>query len=70
VIISIDDVVKKLGVDRVAAEGLLKFLRGTDPPVAVFKGQRPSAKGKGAHVYDVQEDASQTVHVLLDKLMR
>jgi hypothetical protein len=68
--ISVDDVSEILQVARPTAAALVKFMTDLDPPMLIFRGERasPSGKGKGAHVYDVAENAARRMKAIIEKL--
>jgi len=55
------EIADALGVPKEAAAGLVKFLQALD--LAKFRGERPSpsGKGKGAHVYEIEDGAGDKV---------
>jgi hypothetical protein len=65
---TIREIADALGVKEEAARGLVKFLLALAPPLARFRGQRPSGAGKGPGVYEISAGAPRAVAALLGRL--
>lgn len=65
---TVQEIADDLGVEKVAAEGLVRFLLHTK--LAKFKGERPSpsGRGKGQHVYEVLAGAGAEVAKLIERI--
>ncbi len=69
---TIVEIAEKLDIEEKAAEGLVHFLIGVKPPLAKFRGERPttSGRGRGAFVYEVVQGAGALARPFIDKLTR
>ncbi len=68
---TVEEVAETLEIDTDCARNLIKFLLGTDPPLAVCRGERPSATGAGhgPKVYEVNANAPAIVRHELKRLL-
>lgn len=63
---TVDEIAAELSIERPAADGLVRFLLANK--LAEFKGERPSQRGKGAHVYTIKDGAGEAVAAKIRKL--
>lgn len=65
---TVAEIAAELAIEADGARGLVKFLLATDPPLVRFRGERPSARGRGAAVYEIEMGAGAQVRRLLERL--
>lgn len=64
---TVQELADLLGVDEVAARGLVAFLRAVR--LCEFRGERPAPRGgKGPHVYSIPVGAGDTLRRLLERV--